>query len=240
MEPYPWTCPFCDRDTTITSSNHSEHWPELTIENTVGRRYLRAVFVVCPNPECNKFTLTAFLHGSTYRRGAYRPGEFLTSWRLIPPSQARAFPDYVPKAVVTDYEEACLIRGLSPKASATLSRRCLQGMIRDFWGVQKPKLAQEIEAIKDKVDPLTWGAIDAVRGVGNIGAHMERDINLIIDVEPEEAAKLIWLIELLVKDWYVNRHEREEGLKEVKKVGEAKTKAKKKASPATAPLGSAP
>ena len=31
--------------------------------------------------------------------------------------------------LMDDYEEACAIVNLSPKASATLSRRCLQGMI---------------------------------------------------------------------------------------------------------------
>jgi hypothetical protein len=44
----------------------------------------------------------------------------------------------------------------------------------------------------------------------------------IIDVEPLEAAKLIGLIELLVSDWYVARHNRQERLKEVVAVGVAK------------------
>ena len=56
---------------------------------------------------------------------------------------------------------------------------------------------------------------------------MERDVNLIIDVEPEEANKLIWLIELLIRDWYINRHDREQSLKEIVEVGKAKEKAKK-------------
>ncbi|MCB1884663.1 MAG: DUF4145 domain-containing protein [Geminicoccaceae bacterium] len=29
---------------------------------------------------------------------------------------------------------------MSPKASATLSRRCLQSMIRDFWTISKDTL----------------------------------------------------------------------------------------------------
>ncbi|WP_372445280.1 hypothetical protein [Clostridium estertheticum] len=41
------------------------------------------------------------------------------------------------------------------------------------------------------MDPLTWEAIDAVRTIGNIGAHMEKDINQIVDVESSEAALLI-------------------------------------------------
>ena len=136
------------------------------------------------------------------------------------------FPDYVPKAIRDDYTEACAIRDLSPKASATLSRRSLQGIIRDFWGVSKSRLADEIEAIKDKTDTQTWDAIDAVRKIGNIGAHMEKDINVIVDVDPKEAQLLIELIELLVKDWYIAKHDREERLKKIVAVSQAKDAAK--------------
>ncbi|HXC44108.1 MAG TPA: DUF4145 domain-containing protein [Candidatus Dormibacteraeota bacterium] len=119
-----------------------------------------------------------------------------------------------------------MIRDLSPKASATLSRRCLQGIIRGFWGVSKARLVDEIEAIKDKTDPLTWNAIDAVRKIGNIGAHMEKDINIIVDVDPDEAQLLIELIEILVKEWYIAKHQREESLNAIIKVRDAKDTAK--------------
>jgi Domain of unknown function (DUF4145) len=159
----------------------------------------------------------------------------LYTWRLVPPSNAKVFPSYIPKPILDDYREACLIKDLSPKASATLARRCLQGMIRDYWDVREGRLFDEISAIKDKVDPLTWQAIDAVRSIGNIGAHMEKDINLIIDVDPAEAAQLIWLIERLLHDWYVIRHEREEGLKDIAALAEAK-KPSKPTLPSSTPL----
>ena len=98
----------------------------------------------------------------------------------------------------------------SPKAAATLLRRCLQTMIRDFWGIQdKKNLAQEIDAIKEMITPSQRKAIDGLRQIGNIGAHMEKDVNLIIEVEPEEAKKLQKLIELLLDKWYVARHDEE-------------------------------
>ena len=143
-------------------------------------------------------------------------------WRLIPPSEAKSFPECVPQPIREDYQEACLIRDFSPKASATLARRCLQGMIRDFWGIRKARLIHEIEELRDRISPLTWKAIDAVRSVGNIGARFEKDIDLIVDVEPAEAGKVIWSIELLIRDWYIVRDEREEWLKEVVAVGDAK------------------
>ena len=52
--------------------------------------------------------------------------------------------------------------------------------------------------------------LDGVRRLGNIGAHMEKDVNLIVDIDPGEAQKLIKLLELLMKDWYIARHNREE------------------------------
>ena len=114
-------------------------------------------------------------------------------------------------------------------------------MIRDFWGVStKRTLWDEIEALKDKpgISSETWDAIDAVRKVGNIGAHMEKDINVIIDVDPNEAAALIGLIEMIIEDWYVARHRRQERLALVKQIGDSKDAAKS-ASPGGAPSSEA-
>lgn len=81
-------------------------------------------------------------------------------------------------------------------------------MIRDYWKVKPGRLVDEIAAIQPQVDPLTWDAIDAVRKIGNIGAHMEKDIGVIVDVDPNEADLLIELIETLLREWYINREER--------------------------------
>ena len=116
----------------------------------------------------------------------------------------------MPEAIRNDYEEACTIVTLSPKASATLSRRCLQGMIRDFFKVSKKSLFEEIDAIKDKIPAQQWAVLDGVRRIGNIGAHMEKDINLIVNIDPSEAEKLIKLIELLLQQWYIERHNQQQ------------------------------
>ena len=52
---------------------------------------------------------------------------------------------------------------------------------------------------------------------------MEKDINLILDVEPHEAQALIDLIELLFEEWYVASHVREERLKKLGVVVENKS-----------------
>lgn len=161
-------------------------------------------------------------------------GPALKSWPLIPTSTAIPQPDYIPKPIVEDYYEACTIRDLSPKASATLARRCLQGMIRDFCGIADKTLHRELDRLRKQVDENAAPAgvtiedveaIDHVRSVGNIGAHMEKDINQVIDVDPGEAQALIELIELLLDDWYVARHQRRQKLEKIASIAaEKKTK----------------
>lgn len=223
MTPEHWTCPFCSRDTTITPERIHNGESILTIQNAVGPRCFSFHFIVCPNQQCQRFTLSAALctvEQDQFSR--YSAKDIEQWWNLIPASMAKAFPDYVPKAIITDYKEACLIADLSPKASATLSRRCIQGILRDFWKVKPGRLVDEIKEIAEKVDPHTWAAIEAVRRVGNIGAHMEKDIDVIIDVEPKEAGLLIALIETLIKDWYVAREERQRRLSEITRMADAK------------------
>ena len=102
-------------------------------------------------------------------------------------------------------------------------------MIRNFWGIKKKNLFAEISELEKHVDPNTWKSIDAVREVGNIGAHMEKDIDHIVPVEPEEAQLLIGMIEQLIDDWYVQRYEREQRTKSIIEMAEEKKKLKNQA-----------
>jgi hypothetical protein len=232
-EPFSWTCPYCNQIATITDSNTSYNQYCFGMNNKDGVLVLVTLIIVCPNPGCREYTIVTNLRET--RRTATGPvpfGDPIEEWQLRPKSSSKPFPAYIPKVILDDYKEACLIVNDSPKSSATLSRRCLQGIIRDFWKISKPRLIDEIKELEGKIDANTWQAIDGVRSVGNIGAHMEKDINLIVDVEPEEAKTLIGLIEFLLKDWYVARHDREEHTQKV--IDLAKLKAdEKKAQPPT-------
>ncbi len=96
-----------------------------------------------------------------------------------------------------------------------------------FGGVSGKTLHHEILAIEDKVDPVVWEAIIDVKSIGNIGAHMEKDINIIVDVSPEEADLLIEMIEMLLEDWYVARYEKQQKLQRIKEVAAEKAQARK-------------
>ncbi len=169
----------------------------------------------------------------------YYETRLLSQWKLRPESSAIPQPDYVPEPIKEDYYEACAIKDLSPKASATLIRRCLQGMIRDFCRISRAKLIDEIRELRKQADEgkspkgvshESVDAIDNIRGIGNIGAHMEADISVIIDVDPDEADLLINLAEMLLKEWYVERHNRETRLKQLTETA-AQKKAEQEALP---------
>jgi hypothetical protein len=106
-------------------------------------------------------------------------------------------------------------------------------MIRDFCNIKKDRLIDEIKALRKAVDdgtaprsvtPDSVDAIDNVRGVGNIGAHMEKEIDLIVPVDPGEAQILIELIESLFDEWYVAHERRKQRFGSVKALAAEKKK----------------
>jgi hypothetical protein len=190
----------------------------------------------CSNPNCRRTTIRLVIGLRKYNNNKncwlVREDGILFNQYALPQGFAKPQPNYVPKALVEDYTEACLIRDLSPKASATLIRRCLQGMIRDFAKISKSRLIDEIKELRKAVDDGTADraisiesvdAIDAVRDIGNIGAHMERDINEIIEVDPGEAQALIELVEMLFDEWYGASAKRQARLERVKNIAGEKS-----------------
>ncbi|MFX0066817.1 MAG: DUF4145 domain-containing protein, partial [Candidatus Hermodarchaeota archaeon] len=82
-------------------------------------------------------------------------------------------PKEVPPNIAEDYTEACLVLPDSPKASAALSRRCLQNILREAAKVKPANLYDEIQEVLDSKTLPNYIAesIDAVRNIGNFAAH---------------------------------------------------------------------
>jgi len=196
-------CPFCNEIMSInnqTKREYSLHFCGIR-QYTTDSPYFNLTIYKCPNDECKRHTIYIVGEDNTDLSGL---GTFI--W---PPYTCNHYPEFVPKHIRQDYQEACAVKDISTKASATLSRRCLQGMIRDFFGIEDKKtLHKEILALKGKVDDDVLDALLALKSIGNIGAHPEIDVNLMVDVEPKEASELISFIEYLIEDWYVAREKR--------------------------------
>ncbi len=100
-------------------------------------------------------------------------------------------PPDVPRDLADDFNEASTVLGESPKASAALSRRCLQHLLHDHAKVRHSTLADEIQEIIDQgtLPSHLVDAIDAVRNIGNFAAHpiKSQSTGEVLPVEPGEA-----------------------------------------------------
>jgi len=117
---------------------------------------------------------------------------------IYPKCPARCINSIIPCEYRDAFNEANSVLGLSPKASAALSRRLLQRILWDKYEIKKRNLSDEISDflnLPDIPDDIK-DEVDAIRQVGNFAAHPLKDTNTgeIVDVEPDEAG---WLLEVL-------------------------------------------
>ena len=113
----------------------------------------------------------------------------------------------VPSQYAQDYKEACLVLSDSPKASAALSRRCLQNILRVIANIKPSDLSKEIDEVlssKQLPSHLAEG-IDAIRAIGNFAAHPMKSTNTgaIVEVEEGEAEWLLDVLEGLFDFYFV-------------------------------------
>lgn len=130
--------------------------------------------------------------------------ETFTVW---PKSGSRSCSADVPVAFSADYTEASVVLQDSPKASAALSRRCLQHLLREEAGVGPSTLFNEITAVIESGDlPAAQAdALHTLRELGNIAAHTTKSEHSgeIVDVEPGEAEWALDTLDLLFDHYFV-------------------------------------
>lgn len=122
----------------------------------------------------------------------------------------RPTPKEVPEVIREDYEEACAVLSISAKASAALSRRCLQAILREKGYAQRD-LAVQIDALLNETDPskaISLGlreTVDAIRNFGNFSAHPVTDQTTlqILPVEPGEAEWCLDILDEMFDHYYV-------------------------------------
>ena len=159
----------------------------------------------CPGQQCNQLCVW-ILSSRVYALTGLPPTGADT--RLIHPRlTGRAHPpSEVPDEFVVDYREACAILGDSPKASAALSRRCLQLILREKLEAQGKDLYKEIQWVVEhsSLPSSVVDLLDIPRKVGNKAAHPTlSDGGLIVEVEPWEAEWCLEIIEALYDHVFV-------------------------------------
>lgn len=174
-------CPHC-------ADSFSEQWTTKTLVSNLSARYAKC-------PSCREYAVE-------FRTATRAP------YRMIHPAVPVAwkFTDAVPKAIAADIDEAAAVLPVSPKASAALSRRLLQEVLRDYAKTQERDLARQIEEVLPTLPSYLADAIDGVRVLGNFGAHpiKSKETGVIAEVEPGEAE---WLLQTVAEaiDHYIVR-----------------------------------
>jgi Domain of unknown function (DUF4145) len=165
-------------------------------------------------PACKKFVI--YLENGTPIPGLpFGQGQqgvrmqVLTKLMMVwPKGVSRApVPIEVPPEIVEDYKEASLVLSDSPKASAALSRRCLQNLLRGAGGVKHGDLSAEIQQVLDsgKLPTQIADNIDAIRHIGNFAAHpnKSRSTGEVLPVELGEAEWNLDVLESLFDFYFV-------------------------------------
>lgn len=124
-----------------------------------------------------------------------------------PTSSSRVIPQEVVDPYRQDFSEACKVLADSPKASAALSRRCLQAILRDKAGTKAKDLNDQIDEVISgaKVPGHIAEGLHAVRNIGNFAAHTMKSTTtgVILDVEPGEAEWNLDVLESLFDFYFV-------------------------------------
>lgn len=191
-------CPHC-------STGIHQDWSSTAITDERNRDTAwRIDFMICP--QCSKEILRL---GKLSIRGQSLA---VHDWLLVHPSGSSRgpVPGEVPTDIATDYMEAARVLDLSAKASAALSRRCLQSIL---WGAgyAQKDLSKQVDAVLAEADAtraLPSGIhtiVDAIRNFGNFSAHRITDQTSlqVIDVDPHEAEFCLDILDALFDHYYV-------------------------------------
>jgi hypothetical protein len=101
-------------------------------------------------PSCKKMNLF-LIHADQVFYGVLNSyGNIINIDPIRPRGSIRSpCPNNVPNLIAEDYIEACMVLPDSSKASAALSRRCLQNLLSEAAKVKPGNLADEIQQVID-------------------------------------------------------------------------------------------
>jgi hypothetical protein len=207
-------CPHCGIAAKIEFEEYSTHPYQDFEQSSMGYELTDGV---CP--ECEGYIVVLREGKCTYSRNVgdnsyLNMNEVDHEHIIFPVNSVRLVAPEVPDNYKSDYLEVCAVFTLSPKASAALSRRLLQKILREKFRIKRHNLSEEIEEFINTQNAPSYlnDAIDAIRNIGNFAAHPLKSTSTgeIVDVEAGEAEWLIEVIEFLFDFAFVQPKKSEE------------------------------
>lgn len=159
----------------------------------IGQRYSDSILVAFSKcPSCKKPIVSVDFQGEEGVRLGY------------PTQGSKSVDDSVPKEIAKDYQESLLVLQYSSNASAALSRRCLENILKK-QGFNNNRLSEKIAAAKRSLPSYIVECIDASRSIGNLAAHPNVDScsGTLLDVDQDEAELMIHMLEELFDHYYI-------------------------------------
>lgn len=199
-------CPYCTIAMSPVSTGPMGHGYTQMFYQDAGGSQHRIEAASCP--ECKGVFLLHFdMYLKEVRRG--EASTILTNESVLwPRTSSRApVPAEVPEEYSSLAREAGLILSDSPRASAALSRRCLQQLLRDKAGAPPGDLYREIEwAIANAGLPSHVSVcLHDLRVIGNMAAHPNKSTATgdYIEIEPGEAEWTLDTLDSLFDHYFV-------------------------------------
>lgn len=188
-------CPYCNTGISLKPEDEKIFRTRLNSESETGIKIINSF---CP--ECREFIV--LLEKGEYRwiDDAAELIEVRQKEIIYPKFALRVISKEVPQKYRDIFNESNSVLSVSPKASATLSRRLLQQILRDEYKINPPKkdLSLEIDEFIKRTDIPSEikQSVDAIRNIGNFAAHplKYQSTGEIADVEAGEAD---WLLDVL-------------------------------------------
>ena len=192
-------CPHCH---TVVQFPHTDNIENVEVfQHSVEE--MRITVVRCPS--CHRLAVT--IESGKFEGVGSGSHKFESDNEYVvwPIQYVRPIPSEVPEHIAIDYHESAAVLNISPKASAALSRRCLQTILREAGGANQKNLVDQIEHATKNLPGYITKNIDAIRNIGNFAAHPTKDSSSgeIVEVEPGEAEWNLDVLDMLFDFYYV-------------------------------------
>jgi hypothetical protein len=201
-------CPYCNAGFSLDGIDCDYSFPKFHRTNPMyprarpdGQKSMGILSHYCP--ECKQPIMWLYTFEIDTQEDSRTAEEVPLEYELLFPK----FPtprlcDGLPEKYQREYNEAFLTINISPKASAALSRRCLQMVIHNEERISKRNLDEEIKALfaLNKIPKYLVDDLDYIRKIGNFAAHPKKSDNTgeIVETEPGEAEWSLRILEELL------------------------------------------
>jgi len=195
-------------------------WTFLHTNYPISANDLEYTFLHMVCPACNESIVKMDWKTDTDRLNFLEPLDENIGWRYVIPINSIRFKlnNEIPLKYQKMFREASCILEDSPAASAAISRKCLQELLKDYEKTSSDTLHFQIEEVlkKTHLDPSLSNLLYLLKNTGNAGAHLKLKITgQILEVDKKDAESSLKIVFQLFNFYIIDVKEREKMFEEL-------------------------